>query len=770
MKKTNYDWKLTEAPMISAEFQAAINELKLNPLLGKILWQRAIQSPEQLQAFLQPTEQTIHDPFLFFDMEKAVERIHQAIAAGEQILVYGDYDADGITSTTVMKEAVELIGGEVEYFLPNRFVHGYGPNLSVFKEKIEQGITLIITVDNGVSGHEAIHYAMAQGVDVIVTDHHELPPELPNAYALIHPRHPKGSYPFGDLAGVGVAFKVATALLGELPEEFLDMVAIGTIADLVSLKDENRTLVQLGLKVIHQGERIGLNTLIRTASLTQDQLNEENIGFAIGPRLNALGRLGDAGPGVELMTTFDDEEAAKLAHFIEEQNIARKEIVAKITEEALAMVAADQAANIYILAKQGWHEGVLGIVAGRVMQETGKPALVLTIDEENIRAKGSGRSVTALNLFEALNGFRDQLTHFGGHHMAAGLTLPVANLPALKEYLLHYLAENQIDLSRGQTLAIDEQLSLKEASIDFIQQLKQLAPFGMDNPMPTFLFKDVAVEQLRQIGGDNRHLKLSLIEGGTALDAVAFDMGAQIGEFSNAPINSLVGQLSINEWNGSKKPQLLVKDFEVTGMQVFDLRGKRARHQELPLTKSLYLLFDEKDRKILPKESQDQQLVYENLAQVEAFAAGKMIEQLVIVDCPAEQDAVKEIISALAVKRIYLMCYSREEMYLNGIGTRDQFARLFKFIHQHKNVDVRYKTKTIAEYLKLPESLLIFMIRVFYELGFVTIENGVLNKVDNPPNHPLTDSVVYQQRQKQIQAEEFLLYSDIATLTKWFEQ
>ena len=253
MKKSNYQWQLQTKTELPVEFIEQLKKEQINPLIGQLLWHRNIRTEETLRKFLHPTIEDIYDPFLMHDMEKAVARIQQAVEAGEQILVYGDYDADGITSTTVMKEAIELVGGMVQYFLPNRFVHGYGPNKDVFAEQIEQGVQLIVTVDNGAAGHEAISYAMAQGVDVIVTDHHELPEQLPEAYAIVHPRHPQGDYPFGDLAGVGVAFKVATALLGELPIELLDLVAIGTIADLVSLTDENRTFVKIGLQMIQTG-------------------------------------------------------------------------------------------------------------------------------------------------------------------------------------------------------------------------------------------------------------------------------------------------------------------------------------------------------------------------------------------------------------------------------------------------------------------------------------------------------------------------------------
>jgi single-stranded-DNA-specific exonuclease len=762
VKKAKYTWRLRESAELPAEFSEILKNEAINPLVGQLLWDRNIQNKESLEAFLRPTLENLYDPYLMHDMEKAVTRIQEAVANGEQILVYGDYDADGITSTTVMKEAIELIGGEVSFFLPNRFIHGYGPNLEVFKEKIESGTQLIITVDNGVAGHEALKYASDAGVDVIVTDHHELPSELPPAYALIHPKHPEGHYPFGDLAGVGVAFKVATALLGEVPVEFLDLVAIGTIADLVSLTDENRALVKIGLSIIQTGERIGLDMLIQLAELKKEAINEESIGFTIGPRLNALGRLGDADPGVILMTTFDEEEAAEIAAYINQQNEERKEIVAAITSEAFELI--DPQEPVHLVAKKGWHEGVLGIVAGRIMQNTGKPAIVLSINEEETAAKGSGRSVSALNLYDALSEIREVFTHFGGHHMAAGMTLPVENLSKVKEQLVHYIEKNQLDLTRGQELLIDEKLDVEQATIPFIQQLKILAPFGTDNPVPNFLFEQATAQQIRQIGADKNHLKFELKQADAILDAIAFQMGDQAVELEQGAVK-VAGQLSINEWNGNKKPQLMVNDFSVDGVQLFDLRGKNGLQKEIPPTNTLYVYFEADSQKLL--DDSQQQYLFTTLEECIARIQGEQIEQLVFVDCPPEPQLLQEIVQKGQIERVYLMVISKEEAYLNGTGTREQYAQLYKFIRQQDQVDVRYKLAVVAKHLKIQEKLLIFMIQVFFDLGFVTIENGILRKVENPENHPLTESQVYQTRLKRIKIEEFLLYSDRETIQQW---
>ncbi|MDR0921154.1 MAG: single-stranded-DNA-specific exonuclease RecJ [Lactobacillales bacterium] len=761
MKKSNFNWQENQEEELPVSFLEHAENEKIHPLVAQILWQRGIQTTEQLEAFLYPSLEQLHDPFLLYDMEKAVERIRKAVENGEQILVYGDYDADGITSTTVMKEAIELVGGEVSYFLPNRFVDGYGPNLDVYKYYIEtQGISLIITVDNGVAGHEAIAYATSLGIDVIVTDHHEIPPTLPNAYAIIHPKHPDGNYPFRELAGVGVAFKVATALLDEIPTEFLDMVAIGTIADLVSLTGENRALVSLGLQMIKNTERIGLEELIKIAGIEKSTFTEENIGFGIGPRLNALGRLGEASPGVELMTTFDEEESKELAEMIDKINEERKEIVNQITEEAVGMLSELPNSPVNVLAKEGWHEGVLGIVAGKIMQQTGKPTIVLTIKLDEKVAKGSARSVEALNIFEALSSRREIFTAFGGHHMAAGMTLSVENLEKLRETLEDYIVVNAIDMTQGASLTIDEKLLIEKVDIPFIEQLSVLAPFGTDNPKPTFEFDKVNVTETRAIGADGAHLKFQLKTDDATLDAIAFDFGKYQYEFSTFAENSFVGKLDINEWNGNKKPQLMVEDFAVEGIQVFDLRGKNSR-KLIPFESGLFLLFHENSRKILPAQIAEEQIVMIDEADMTTS------QDLVVVDVPNDLEGLRSFVDEGEYSRVYLLGYSKDEAYLNGVGSRDQFARLFKFIKQQKELDVRYKLKQIAQFLKIPQSLLIFMINVFSELEFVTIDNGVLTEVTHPQNRALTESSIYQERMVQIKSEEFLLLSDVETIREW---
>lgn len=762
MRQANYDWKLSETEP-SESFLQITQKLQLSPFVSKLLWQRGYREEEELQRFLYPKEQKLYDPYLMHDMDKAISRIQEAVINGERILVYGDYDADGITSTTVMKETLELLGAEVETFLPNRFEHGYGPNQSVYQEKIESGTQLIITVDNGVAGNEAVAYAQNAGVDVIITDHHELPNELPDAYAIVHPRHPDGHYPFPDLAGVGVAFKVASALLEEPPAEFLDLVAIGTIADLVSLKDENRTLAALGIDAIRHTERIGLQALIEESGVKVKEADETSIGFAIAPRLNAIGRMGDPNPAVDLLATFDEEEAAVQAKKLNTINEERKAIVDQITQEALLMVNDEN--HVHLLAKEGWHEGVLGIVAGKIMNQTGKPALVLSLKEDGT-AKGSGRSVDALNLYEMLDEMRELFTYFGGHHAAVGLTMPQENISLLQEKMNDYVVQHAIDLTKGPSMAVDEVLLPQDVTVELIDELKRLAPYGTENPVPQFLFRQVAAENVKKIGANQQHLKFTINNSDGQLDAVAFGFGDQENELLNDQVD-VVGKLSINEWNGRKKPQVMVTDFAVNGLQVFDWRAKRYREQNQLSGEVFYLAFDKDSLKEVHPKIQEKVVVFNDLTSISERLRDARATSLVVLDCPVELEHLKSVFEIGTFSRVYLLGISADEAYLNGVGSREQYAKLFKLIHSQEKIDIRYKLNAISNYLKIPQKLLIFMIQVFFELKFVTIENGVLQKVARPESHPLTESTRYQKRLKKIKVEEFLLLSDIPTIKQW---
>ncbi|MCW0933773.1 single-stranded-DNA-specific exonuclease RecJ [Streptococcus anginosus] len=724
MITSKYDWQI--ATNFSDEsFIKKAKKLGLEASVANLVYQRGIQTEEALRDFLEPSLDQLHDPYELHDMDKAVTRIRQAIENYEQILIYGDYDADGMTSASIVKEALEQLGAECQVYLPNRFTDGYGPNASVYKYFIEnQGISLIVTVDNGVAGHEAIELAQSMGVDVIVTDHHSMPEVLPDAYAIIHPEHPEADYPFKHLAGCGVAFKLATALLEEVQVELLDIVAIGTIADMVSLTDENRILVKYGLSVLKNTQRIGLQELFKIADIQENEVDEETVGFQIAPRLNALGRLDDPNPAIELLTGFDEEEARDIALMINHKNEERKEIVQKIYDEAKTMV--DLNKPVQVLAGEGWNSGVLGIVAGRFLEELHQPVIVLNI--ENGLAKGSARSIEAVDIFEALDPHRDLFVAFGGHAGAAGMTLEASKLEALSQVLVAYIEDNQVDLSTKNEIFLDEELSLPDLTLETLKNFEKLAPFGMDNKKPVFYLKDFKIENARTMGAGNTHLKLKISQADAVFEVVAFGLGNLATEFSQTKNLELAVTLSVNKWNGQTSLQLMLVDARVNGIQLFNIRGKNA-----PLPENVPVLRFSEEMPNLEKS-----------------------RAVVVYDLPERLNQLKVIIQQGHFEAIYFKNEIAQPYYLTGFGTRDQFAKFYKTIYQFPEFDIRYKLKELAAYLKIDPILLIKMIQIFEELDFVTIQDGVMQVNKKAEKKAIENSHIYQELKKTVKEQELM--------------
>ena len=719
-----YNWQF--APQVEdADFTKIAKKAGLGPEAARLLFSRGIKDEDSLTRFLAPSLDDLHDPYLLHDMDKAVNRIRCAIEQGEFILVYGDYDADGMTSASILKETLEQLGAECLVYLPNRFTDGYGPNASVYKYFIEQqGISLIVTVDNGVAGHEAIDLAQSMGVDVIVTDHHSLPEVLPDAHAIVHPEHPESDYPFKHLAGCGVAFKLACALLEEVQVELLDLVAIGTIADMVSLTDENRIMVQYGLEVLRNTQRLGLQELFEIAGIFSSDVTEETVGFQLAPRLNALGRLDDPNPAIELLTGFDDEEVREIALMIQEKNEERKEIVQAIYEEAKSLV--DPNKSVQVLAKEGWNPGVLGIVAGRLLEELGQTVIVLNIEDG--RAKGSARSIEAVDIFEALNPHQELFIAFGGHAGAAGMTLEIDKLEALSELLEVYITEKGLDVATKNNLRLDEDLDIEALTIETVKNFERLAPFGMDHQKPVFYIRDFQVENARTMGAGNAHLKLKISKGSANFEVVAFGKGSLATEFAQVKDLELAATLSVNQWNGQTALQLMMVDARVDGVQLFNIRSKSV---ELP-----------EGVPVLDFTS--------NLPEVFSGPA------IVVKDIPEDLSLLKQVLQEQDFSAIYFKNDIAKAYYLTGYGTREQFAKLYKTIYQFPEFDIRYKLKDLSAYLKIEQILLVKMIQIFEELGFVTIENGVMKVNKDAAKRDIAESHIYQQLKQTVKDQEMM--------------
>ncbi|CAI2680552.1 hypothetical protein AKUA2103_08710 [Apilactobacillus kunkeei] len=751
MISANFDWKHTNTKL-SNDATTIGKSLSISPRIVESLIEKGYDSEDKINGFLNPQLSDLRDPFLLHDMEKACKRIFRAIENDEKITVYGDYDADGITSTSVMYETLENLGANVEYFVPNRFTDGYGPNPEVYKRLINDGTKLMVTVDNGVSGKESVDVANKMGCDVIITDHHQMPDELPDAYAIVHARYPGHEYPFGEFSGVGIAFKVATALLGELPEEFLDLAAIGTVADLVSLTDENRVLVKYGLQMIANTERPGLYSLANLAGI-KEVVNEQSIGFGLAPRLNALGRMGSASSGVELLTTFDDIKAEELAKDTEDQNKKRRKFVEDISTEAIIQAQTQPESAVLVVYGQNWHEGVVGIVASRLVEQFHKPSIVMNLDTNTRILKGSGRSVEGFNLFDAINGMRNQMVSFGGHEMAVGLSIKEDDVTALTEHLDEYAKEHELSDQVKAPLNIFADLSCSDVNEDLFNQVQLLAPFGTDNEFPVFEFTPQNVTNVQTMGKDNSHLKFQMVDHGSKVNVLAFKNGVLADELlDNSDAMKVAGHLEKNTWKGRTTIQIMLDDMYSSGVEIVDKRTQVVA-KEMFEPDAAYLFFNEKlYNKLRPFVGSDSTVgLYPDLSSFDKF------DNIIIVDCPSDISHLQYALSEISFNSVTFYLFKNHYIFKKGMPNRAQYAKLFKFIKTHNNIQIHDKVDEISRYLGIDRDIFIFMVDVFNELNFVYINDGIMNYNPDLVNSDLSNSRAYQNREKQIEAEKQLL-------------
>lgn len=767
MIDAKFKWELADNTS-SATVDNLEKELGISRILATLLAQQGIDSTEQAKKFFEPSMEEIHDPTLLHDMDKAVERIEQAVEKQEQITIYGDYDADGITSTSLMYETLLSVGANVNYYVPNRFTDGYGPNMDAYQRLIDNGTQLFITVDNGVSGKNVIDKVTAEGVDVVITDHHELPADLPNAVAIVHPRYPGSNYPFPDLSGVGVAFKVAWALTGEFPVEELDLVAIGEIADVVNATDENHALISYGIQQLRQGMRPGLAALMKLADIKANNLTDQDIGFGIAPRLNALGRIADANDGVKLLTSLDENESQKLAKEVDQANKERQNLVAEIMKEAekQANSSANQQKRTLLIVGKGWHQGVLGIVASRIMNETGKPTIVASTDQNNpTLIKGSGRSVDSFNLFNALEAHRELFTTFGGHPAACGLSFDQGNIAPLQIALEEEASQQKFDPTVKQPLPIAMKLAPADVTQQLYNDIQRVAPFGPGNMEPVFELNNVKVVDVKTMGQEHQHLKFSIVSDKKNLTVVAFGQG-NLATLLSAPTGqiNLAVKVSLNEWRGKKSVQLMLEDLQINGTVIIDERTNKLTPQ-LFSSSDYYIVREPRLREnIAPHVAPGYTLSIE-----EAIKTDFSGQQVTLVDCPSSEEMLKRIFAEDEGEpaTIRLLLYQRKSAYLAGLPTRNDFAQLYRFIYKQKELKWPMQAKAVSNHLKINMDRLNLMIQVFSEAGFVTIKDDVL-KFNEPTNKTdLTQTKRYQKQLAQYKVEQQLLFNDAATVAKW---
>lgn len=534
-----------------------------------LLARRGITNSVEAEKFLYPKITHLYSPFLMCDMSVAVTRIKQAISSGEKILVYGDYDVDGTTATVILKKALEVVGASVNYYIPQRLVDGYGMREAAIDKASVEGYKLIISVDCGIRAHAVIEYASNLGIDVIVTDHHIPEGELPAAFAILNPKRPDCQYPDKNLAGCGVAFKLAQALLSEFScsshlVSLLMIAAIGTIADIVPLIGENRVIAKCGLAELSKTSNMGLRALFDIAGVTGRQITCYDIGYRIAPRINAVGRMGGASSAVELFSAPDLETASQLARQMDEQNVARQRTEADIIGEIMAQLENKddfEHDRVIVLAGERWHRGVIGIAASKVVEKTQRPAVVISIEDG--LGYGSGRSIKEFPILEAFDSCRELFEHYGGHSHAAGLTLRAENIAELRrrvnEFAENFLAHKE----PSSTMEIDARLGFAEINQDLMKEITMLEPFGAANPMPVFLTEDVKIVDgpypIRE-----RHLKFRLSHCGHILDAIWWGGAEQTIEFSHTQYYRLVFSLAESSYISPKHIQIAIKDLSIS--------------------------------------------------------------------------------------------------------------------------------------------------------------------------------------------------------------
>jgi single-stranded-DNA-specific exonuclease len=546
-------------PPAPAEYFAETPDLP--PLIAQILYNRGLTEPSQLASFIAADERLSADPFLLPDMHQAVARTYRALLSGENIAIYGDFDADGITATVLLVQGISRLGGKVVPYLPHRLNEGHGVKTTVLEKLHQQGISLVITVDCGITALAEVKKAQRKGLDIVITDHHTPPDIIPPAAAVVNPKLPGSEYPFLELAGVGVAFKFLQALLQSIGkeerlEEMLDLVALGTIADVMPLVGENRYLVKQGLRLLNATPRPGIREMANQTRLTIGSLDTESVSWVIAPRLNTTGRLGHAMPSYQLLITDSTEEARQLSLWLEQKNTERQRLTSEVISKAREQILAEGVSPILLASDEEYPAGVIGLAAGRLREEFYRPAVVVKTGKQT--STGSCRSIPEFNITQALKQCQSLLSHFGGHPQAAGFTLPTRNLPRLKEALLRIAATKLAGVDLRPHLDIDAEVTLPKLAGDTFSSLQQLAPFGKGNPAPTFISRKVEVIDLRVIGSTGAHLKLKLRQDGSTWDGIAFHAG-NCSKWVASPLD-IVYNLEVDSWYGAERLRLNILD------------------------------------------------------------------------------------------------------------------------------------------------------------------------------------------------------------------
>ena len=748
-----YNWIY---PNYDENFIKELESYSISENIAKILNARNITDMTSVKKYFSDEYEEGYDPFLMHDMQKAVDRINEAIENEERILVYGDYDADGITSTVLLVETLISMGANVSSYIPNRFEEGYGPNKEAFTKIIDSGITLIITVDNGIAGVEEVDLANELGCDVIVTDHHKIQDTIPNAYAIIHPEHPEGNYPFKKLAGVGVAFKLAHALLEIFPDFLLDLVAIGTIADMVSITDENRIFVKQGLELINEDPRIGLKMLLELSGI-DTKIDEQTVGFYIAPKLNSIGRMDSAKLGLTFLMAEEPVTARALAEQIEQYNIQRKQITEDIVKDVINKIENSEKKQKNVIMVSGeYHEGVLGIVASNIVEKYQKPVFIMN-EKEGV-LKGSARSIFDFNIYEAMNKISDLFLAFGGHTLAAGFSFEKSNFEKIEEFLDNEFEEFKQNNDLKANKNIDIVTSLEDISYQFLNSLDALKPYGMDFEKPTVLIENAMVLNKAYFGSEKQYLRLTIADEVGNLDCITFKDSVTFDKVEKNDIIDLLCNIDKNNFNGRTKLQAHIIDINIKEFLFEDLRFINYDIANIDINcLKLSKHRDDKDNNFYQYKDLDSLIDEE-------------FEYIYLLDIPTSKEYLYKIIN-LKPKKVFLICEEKQVLSDVYLIDKNRLIKLFNLIlsTNNKQINVAQQLDKLLAILKTNVDSLKIMIQIFKELELINFVNNTIILNPDYKTVDLKKSSSYIRMENIFEVENLLLKESITNINKILE-
>ena len=748
-----YNWIY---PNYDENFIKELESYSISKNVAKILNARNITDMTSVKKYFSDEYEEGYDPFLMHDMQKAVDRINEAIENEEKILVYGDYDADGITSTVLLVETLISMGANVSSYIPNRFEEGYGPNKKAFTKIIDSGITLIITVDNGIAGVEEVDLANELGCDVIVTDHHKIQDTMPNAYAIIHPEHPDGNYPFKKLAGVGVAFKLAHALLEIFPDFLLDLVAIGTIADMVSITDENRIFVKQGLELINEDPRIGLKMLLELSGI-DTKIDEQTVGFYIAPKLNSIGRMDSAKLGLTFLMAEEPVTARALAEQIEQYNIQRKQVTEDIVKDVISKIENSEKKQKNVIMVSGeYHEGVLGIVASNIVEKYQKPVFIMN-EKEGV-LKGSARSIFDFNIYVAMNKISDLFLAFGGHTLAAGFSFEKSNFEKIEEFLHNEFEEFKQNNDLKANKNIDIVTSLEDISYQFINSLDALKPYGMDFEKPTILIENAMVLNKAYFGSEKQYLRLTIADEVGNLDCITFKDSVTFDKVEKNDIIDLLCNIDKNNFNGRTKLQAHIIDIHIKEFLFEDLRFINYDIANIDINcLKLSKYKDDKDNNFYQYKDLDSLIDEE-------------FEYIYLLDIPTSKEYLYKIIK-LKPKKVFLICEEKQVLSDVYLIDKNRLIKLFNLIisTNNKQINVAQQLDKLLAVLKTNVDSLKIMIQIFKELELINFVNNTIILNPDYKTVDLKKSSSFIRMENIFEVENLLLKESITNINKILE-